>query len=303
MAAAVRLAAETGAATAAPPLEAPPSTPAAATGLTPPDGLDVPGGDGARGSDLQLELHALVGTLRGGEAAGRRRAAQALGECGPAAREAVAPLIEALSDADYWVSEMAAVALRKITGAPNPESDRRRRGSREPGSPPPAVEKLLAAIQDPGSRWMAVVALGELGPAARDAVPALAEALEDRELSVRWDAAKALGKIGAAAARAVPALTAVLHEQDDAIVRQRAVVALGEIGPAARAAVPALIGVLKESAQHLDEHAGEALVRIGSAAVPALIEATKDGDPRVRGMAASSLTRIATRSHPSLPPA
>jgi HEAT repeat protein len=92
----------------------------------------------------------------------------------------------------------------------------------------------------------------------------------------------------------VPALAAVLHEQDDAIVRQRAVVALGEIGPAARTAVPALIGILKDSVNHLDEQAGEALVRIGPAAVPALIEATKDESPQVRLLAAQSLTRIAS---------
>jgi len=271
-----------------------PPSPAAPTGLTPPEGLEVPGADGHRGPDLQVKVQALIGALRDADATSRRRAAQALGECGPAAREAVGPLITALNDSDFWVSETASVALRKITGAPSPEAGRRRRAAEERSSTPPAVEKLLLAFRDPASRWMAVVALGQMGPTAKDAVPALVEALEDQELAVRWDAAKALGRMGAAAARAVPALAAVLHEQDDAIVRQRAVVALGEIGPAARTAVPALIGALKDSGNHLDEQAGEALVRIGTAAVPALIEAMKDDDPQVRLMAANSLTRIAS---------
>ena len=74
----------------------------------------------SRGPDLQMEVQALIGALRDADPTARRRAAQALGECGPAAREAVGPLITALSDPDFWVSETAALALRKITGAPDP---------------------------------------------------------------------------------------------------------------------------------------------------------------------------------------
>jgi HEAT repeat protein len=299
MAAAIRQVAESPARAASPaaaatPPARPAEPPAGATGLTPPNGLEVPGADGQRGPDLRLRVQGLVQALRDDDPMARGRAAQALGECGPAAREAVGPLVTVLHDSDFWVSEMASVALRKITGAPNPDGARRRRAADAPSAPAPAVEKLLQAFAKPESRWMAVVALGQMGPSAQDAVPVLIEALEDQELAVRWDAAKALGKIGPAAGRAVPALAAVLHEQDDAIVRQRAVVALGEIGPAARTAVPALIGILKDSVNHLDEQAGEALVRIGPAAVPALIEATKDESPQVRLLAAQSLTRIAS---------
>ncbi len=203
------------------------------------------------------------------------------------------PLITALSDPDFWVSETAALALRKITGAPDPGAAGRRRRPEEPTATPPAVARLLQAIQDPASRWMAVVALGQMGATAHEAIPALIEALEDDELAVRWDAAKALGKMGAVAARAVPALTAVLHEQDDAISRRHVVTALGCIGPAARTAVPALIGSLRDDGHQLDELAGEALVCIGTPAIPALIEAMKDDDPQVRLRAASTLTRIA----------
>jgi HEAT repeat protein/tRNA A-37 threonylcarbamoyl transferase component Bud32 len=259
-----------------------------------PQGYVVPGADGSRGPDLQVEVQALIGALRDSDASARRRAAQALGECGPAGREAVGPLITALSDPDFWVSETAALALRKITGAPDPEAGRRRRARDEPSATPPAVTRLLKAIQDPASRWMAVVALGQMGPTAHEAIPALIEALEDAESAVRWDAAKALGKMGAVAARAVPALTAVLHAQDDAIAREHVVAALGAIGPAARTAVPALIGSLKNDGHHLDEQAAEALVRIGTPAIPALIEAMKDDDPQVRVRAAHALTRIAS---------
>jgi len=268
------------------------AAPVASMATLVPMGYAVPGADGGRGPDLQVEVQALIGALRDSDATARRRAAQALGECGPAGREAVGPLITALSDPDFWVSETAALALRKITGAPDPAGIRRR-APEEAGATPPAVIRLLKAIQDPASRWMAVVALGQMGPSAHEAIPALIEALEDAEAAVRWDAAKALGRMGAVAARAVPALTAILHEEDDAISRQHVVAALGAIGPAARTAVPALIGSLKDDGYNLDEQAGEALVRIGTPAIPALIEALKDDDPQVRLRAANTLNRIA----------
>jgi serine/threonine-protein kinase len=275
---------------------APLAPPAASIATLVPQGFAVPGADGSRGPDLQMEVQALIGALRDPDPTSRRRAAQALGECGPAGREAVGPLITALSDPDFWVSETAALALRKITGAPDPAAGRRRRARDEPSETPPAVTRLLKAIQDPASRWMAVVALGQMGPPAHEAIPALIEALEDAESAVRWDAAKALGKMGAVAARAVPALTAVLREQDDEVACQHVVAALGAIGPAARTAVPALIGSFKDDGHRLEEQAGDALVRIGTAAIPALIEALKDDDARVRERAAFTLARIAVES-------
>ena len=266
---------------------------AAAEALAAVEGWPVPAADMSRGPEAKENVQTLISALKDGSASMRRQAAQTLGECGPAAREATGPLIAALDDPDFWVGEAAADALRKVTGTPEPVRERRNRAPRAPSAVPPAVANLLRAMQDPKSRWMAVVALGEMGAIARDAVPALIEALEDGDAAVRWDAAKALGKMGPAAASAVPALAAALHEHDDVIVRQYAVAALGKIGPPAKAAVPALIGALKEESSHIDEQASEALVSIGPAAVPALIEAMKDADPQVRMKAANTLTRIA----------
>ena len=48
--------------------------------------------------------------------------------------------------------------------------------------------------------------LGKIGPAAKDAVPALIKALAEKEGHVRYGVAYALGRIGPAAAEAVPAL-------------------------------------------------------------------------------------------------
>ena len=114
-------------------------------------------------------------------------------------------LIAALDDPDFWVGEAAAVALRRITGETEAPRERRNRGPRQAPPVAPALQNLIDRMRDPASRWMAIVALGEMGSEARAAVPHLIEALEDADVQVRWDAAKTLGKIGPAAGAADPA--------------------------------------------------------------------------------------------------
>lgn len=259
-------------------------------------GLNVPVLDGSDPAALRERIQGLVRALKDPDASARWSAALTLGECGPAARDAAGPLITALDDMNFWVGEAAATALRKITGTSGPGERRRNRGPAAPAPVPPAVVSLLKSMENPATRWMAVVALGELGATARDAIPALVDAIDDEDSAVRWDAVKALGKMGPAAASAVPALIAVLGDPNDVIARQYAVAALGSIGARAGAAVPALIGAFKDRQSHLDDKAGEALVLIGAASVPALIEAMKDEDPTVRVRAANVLTRIAVGS-------
>ena len=72
------------------------------------------------------------------------------------------------------------------------------------------------------------MALAEIGPAARDAVPALIETLKDREVEVRGSAVYALGEIGPAARAALPML-GVLLKDDNADIRKAAAIALGKI--------------------------------------------------------------------------
>ena len=54
-------------------------------------------------------------------------------------------------------------------------------------------------------------ALGKIGPAAKDAVPALMNMLNDADIVCRGRAATALGGIGAAAKASVPELIRVLE--------------------------------------------------------------------------------------------
>ena len=92
-------------------------------------------------------------------------------------------------------------------------------------------------------RRRAADALGDLGPAAARAVPALVAALQDEHVEVHWYALDALGRIGRAPASAVPALTAELtNPRTNRYSRRVAARALGRFGHEAAAAAPAAPG-------------------------------------------------------------
>jgi Tfp pilus assembly protein PilZ len=130
-----------------------------------------------------------------------------------------------------------------------------------------------------------------MGPTAKEAIPALTGALEDKDDTVRGEAARALGRMDSAAKEAVPALAAALRDGDE-VLRHHAAAALGLIGPDALGAVPALIEALKERDFLEPDEAQEALFSIGRAAVPALIEALRDENPRIRGKASGLVARL-----------
>lgn len=168
------------------------------------------------------------------------------------------------------------------------------------------------------ARLKAVRDLGNMGAAARDAVPALAKALHDVDEDVRKSASRALAKVGPAAmpilieelkhshfqfskraafslslmgpeaAEAVPALMGCLKSSDTE-VRAMATHALAEIGPAAAEAAPGLTGLLGDHSREVKKQAHAALARIGPHALPALRAALKSNDPAIRRAAADLL--------------
>ncbi|HVK07386.1 MAG TPA: HEAT repeat domain-containing protein [Gemmataceae bacterium] len=206
-----------------------------------------------------------------------------------------------------------------------------RRGAAAPAHQPDRVElavtTLRAALADPSAavRVGATQALGEIGPAAGEAVPDLIGVLRDADETVRCRAAEALGRIGAEAA--VPALTDELADPSPA-VQEAAARALGAFRLAAEGAVSALVLLLQHPEEGVRQAAADAIGRIGTLpeeatatlvdslasrdtlvraqtaealgaigeaagdAVPALVEALDDGSDRVRAKAAEALGKI-----------
>jgi HEAT repeat protein len=240
----------------------------------------------------QPGMQVLVSAVRQSSAA--RRAAWGLSRMG---EPGLQQLLELSKSGDRRVQEAVIPALG---WAANPKGA------------PPALQALKD--KDPGLRATAAWALGRMG--GKQAVAALAAALQDEVADVRLDAVIGLGRIGQ------PALQELIGAMTnrDASVRQRAAAGLERLrNPAS---VPALIAGMKDTdrevrwwcmhaleewgdeqtvevlAAMLGDEDGEfqfraekGLVRIGSPAVPALMSALKQ-DKRGVGMAIHALEII-----------
>ena len=126
----------------------------------------------------------------------------------------------------------------------------------------PSVARLTELVResDPGTRYLAAKALGQIGDEAEAAVPALLAALRDNDMFLRAGITGALIKIGYPS---VPGLTSALFDQNNA-VRRAACKALGRIG--SERAVPALIYSLNDGNAGVRKFAREALERINNPA-------------------------------------
>jgi RNA polymerase sigma factor (sigma-70 family) len=128
-----------------------------------------------------------------------------------------------------------------------------------------AVPVLVRALEDHSAqyaRMLAAQALGQYGPRAKQALPALKAALSDADPQVRVDAAGALWKVGKDATKVLPVLVDALKASNNggpAAARQRAVRYLGVMGPAAADAFPALLAHWRATAGSQRAELGTAL--------------------------------------------
>ncbi len=121
-----------------------------------------------------------------------------------------------------------------------------------------ALPVLVEALRDQSSAE-AARALGDMGPDAAQAVPALRAALQDREHPVHLAAAAALVRV----ARAGDALTVLMKAaRDSEQDRDLAARELGAIGPAAREAVPALSEALNDESVRVRRTVREAIQKV-----------------------------------------
>jgi HEAT repeat protein len=95
------------------------------------------------------------------------------------------------------------------------------------------ITDLKAAA--PATRNAAAYEIASLGPAAKPAVPALIEALDDPHAAVRFPVTVALGEIGPDAAAAVPRLKQMMFEEINDEIAAAARRAIRHIQPSALA--------------------------------------------------------------------
>lgn len=176
---------------------------------------------------LDRDMPQVIVLLRDPDVRIRRATAEALEVLEAKAEPAMAGLMLALQDPDRFVRWTAAKTLGYMP------TDRAH----------PAVLPLATLLSDPdlNIRIAAAASLEALGPVAKDAVPALSQAIKTGDIEARLAAMYALTKIGPGPALgALPAIIDCLRGNNDPRAIRAACEVLAEIGPPAAPALPQL---------------------------------------------------------------
>ncbi len=216
-----------------------------------------------------------------------RRAAQALGEIGPNAKDAIPLLVQALQSPSLEVRGFAVDALGRIGLGAQVEAQA-------------AVPAIIAEVDLPKEhinyaaladfRRLAARALGRIGIGATAAVPVLEKALQNEDPLYRVQAALALWKI-ASHPQAVPALQAAFKLNDPEAAFE-AILALGQIDPGAKAAAPDLVTALEHEDPDVRRAAADVLVKLGPSQLEPISQALAAGRIASPAAAAYALGEI-----------
>jgi HEAT repeat protein len=239
----------------------------------------------------------------------RLKAVELLGKQGKAAADQVPALVQMFADPDPRVRTAAAKAVHEIGAGPkvvrpaliklleSSDPAARHRAMMviaERGKA--AVPHLVAALDDDKATYWACVILGEIGPEAKDAVPALAKLLQAKNPEIRREAVLALASIGKPAAAAAPAIAKLLTSKVDGVV---AAYALGQIGAAPDQAERVLRANVKSDDKILATISVWALARLNPSdkaltgeAVAMLAEGLKSKEEKVRIGSARALISL-----------
>jgi HEAT repeat protein len=307
--------------------------------------------------DAPLSVDKLTEKLASKDRDARRDAAYQLSHLGKAAKPALPALLKALDDDDkqIWSDAIAAIAalgpdaqdaipvlIERLDSRKNRGRQRdQRQGVMRTAYAlsrmgPAAVEPLTKALgeSDLTMKLGAARALGGMGPAAKDAVPALIKNLADSQDPVRDESAQALALIGSAAG---PALVAALQDADvkrrigaanalqqmdpayrdgakdveqaatketDAAVRAALYAALPKTGVTPDRCVALILPAVTDENETLRHAALNAMLSssaVRKAAVPKLSALLKDNNPAVRDRAAHALGRVGPGAAAALP--
>jgi HEAT repeat protein len=268
--------------------------------------IDQLGAQGAKSAEAVVPLTAL---LKDDSAVVRARAAIALGEIGQPAKGASSELVSLLKDDDPSVRRQAVRALGAIRPGPkimiplfvklmedlDPGVRVRVLGAvAEAGEA--AVPGLIEALKNDKAAYWACVVLRDIGPAAKAAVPALAEKLTDPRPDIRREAVLALGAMNQAAAAVIPQIVATLGDEN---TRNAATFVLGQLGMIPADAEPTIRANAKSDDKFLSTVSLWALARVHPEdkdlrrqATELIVERLKDNDPFVRVAAARALAAL-----------
>ena len=224
------------------------------------------------------------------------------------AKAAIPRLIEALKSPKQPVREAAARALIELD--PDPEITRPLMDKLMEEASPEAVNDILDAVASLGenavprlskalehadARAKAAAIIARIGPAAKDAVPALIEALKDENALTRCEVLFALAAIGPDAKQAVAAVIDAVGDPEEDVC-YAACFALGKVGPDAAAAKSALQKNLAAEDEFMAMASAWALAQIDPAceetckkSVPILIKALAQPEAITRLHAAEAL--------------
>jgi HEAT repeat protein len=254
----------------------------------------------------------LVQLLKSPSAKVRAHAAHSLGEIGLQAKTAVEALAQLLKDPDETVRRHTVQAIAGIRPGPHvmvplciellqdPDPAVRLRvmtaianvGAR-------AVPALIAALDNDKAAYWACVVLRDIGPAAKDAVPALTKKLQHKDPEIRREAILALGAMEAAATSAVGPIAAAVKDENTC---GAATFALGRIGQIPSDILPTIQANAKSDDKVLSIASLWALARVHPEdkelfrqVAEQLIPRLKDPNELVRKTAANAML--------SLPPA
>ncbi|HEY4312567.1 MAG TPA: HEAT repeat domain-containing protein [Pirellulales bacterium] len=263
----------------------------------------------------------IVKRLKSGNVSVRRRGAEDLMVIGAKAQEVLPSVHTALTDPDVEVRVAAALCLEQIDPT-NPGIVPALAGAidqgcianlspavqvlvkREPDRSDALVRQLIKLVDsnDRGMRSAAMKSLGELGPKAQAAVPALIKQLQSNEHPYKLNASQAL--IGIGSRDAVPALLAALQSQDP-FVRGNAGIGLLEIVPVSREVGQAVLEMMKSTALESSGQSTESMILKVHAAVPTTVDQLaallSDANVLVRFRAVNMLSHLKLEAKSAVP--
>lgn len=279
-------------------------------------------------ADAEPDLPRLIEELGAGQADVRCRALTELAECGAAARPALEAMIEALQDEVPEVRAAAAMALGRLALEPDTVLPKLIKlfddqaivqadnvvgevwyfaGIAAGNYGDVVVPSLIELLKNGNSRQRigASLSICVLGPAAKDVLPALIEALRSSDLDTRRPALmSALLSLGPEAKPAMPLMLEFLDDPDFH-TQYWACRVFGAIGPEAKVAVPKLLPLVRTGVVSVRRNAAAALGRIGPEIGPegleVLIQALNEPMQPVREQAAIALGRLGEFAKPAVP--